>query len=184
MWRYLKSIKRRWLLRITIFSAALLAVIAAYSVLYYVRIWRGVSFGYADHFVLYITRPAEELRRWHFVDLPFQRRYTGDWFTDTGEQLHITKEGKIDFKIAEYDSEVEAEIIGISPWAGYQPIGLLGRFEHNGEPHTIEIFIQEDEHNTQRDEVVVSRTVTRVVKGVPRRSLVAAYSCFLQKDSR
>ena len=184
MWRYLKLTNRRWIRRSAIFCVTFLGVMTAYSGLYYVRIWRGVSFGFADHFVLYITWPAEKFRRWYFVDLPFQRRFAGDWFTDSSGQLHITKEGKISFKIAEYESEVAAKIVGISPWAGYQPTGLLGQFEHNGEPHTIEIFIQEDEHSTQRDEVVVSRTVTRVVKGVPRRYLVAAYSSLLQKDSR
>ncbi|MFZ9937773.1 MAG: hypothetical protein ACO3JG_12075 [Luteolibacter sp.] len=184
MWRYLKLTNKKWIRRSAIFCVTFLGVMTAYSGLYYVRIWRGVSFGFADHFVLYITRPAEGLRRWYFVDLPFQRRFTGDWLTDSGGQLHITKEGTIAFKIAEYESEVAAKIVGISPWAGYQPIGLEGQFEHDGELHNIKVFIQEDDLSTQRDEVVVSRTVSRVVKGVPREYWVAVYSSHLQKNTR
>ena len=157
---------------------------AAYTGLYYVRIWRGVTFGFADAFVLYITRPVEEFRRWHFVDLPFQRRISGDWFTESGGHLRITKEGHIAFTLAEYEGDVAAKIVGISPWAGYQPTGLYGKFEHNGEPHAIEVFFQEDELSPQRDEVVVSRTVSRVVKGVSREYWRAAYSSLLKKNSR
>ena len=170
--------------RSSIFCVIILGVMAAYTGLYYVRSLRGVTFGFADDFVLYITGPAEEFRRWYFVDLPFQRRISGDWFTESGGQLRITKEGHVAFSFAEYEGEVAAKIVGISPWAGYQPTGLLGYFEHNGEPHAIEIFIQEDGFSSQRDEVVISRTVSRVVKGVSRECWVAASSSLLKKNSR
>jgi len=90
---------RRGFKRSAKYGAILLGIILIYSGFYYLRIWRGITFGAADEAVLAMTKPAEELRRWYFVDLPFRRKITGDWISDEGHHLAITREGRITFEL-------------------------------------------------------------------------------------
>ena len=139
------------------YGAILLGIIVIYSGFYYLRIWRGITFGAADGAVLAMTKPAEELRRWYFVDLPFRRKITGDWISDEGHHLAITREGRITFELGDYGHEVVAKLDKCSPWAGYHLTGLTGRFDHGGARYTIQVIIQEDDFTIPQDQVIVSR---------------------------
>ena len=70
---------------------------------------RGVTFGFADEFVMKVTRPAERFRRWVKVDLRWRNLIAHRWESRAGDYIEISRDGRAQFKLGPYQGQAKVD---------------------------------------------------------------------------